>query len=157
MEPYTDLPTIRKKHRTDTERARECHGLCPAFESFNSTAMTLPDAPVGNTPPWAWASIPIQCKGRRLTVDAQDHGGVFGQQTENQNMRMASTTKSDKTIGGHAHFLALSLLAFFSNRRYTNNVTLYAGVLARCAPIQIYKVAPTVPLTSAAYSLAHDR
>ena len=82
-------------------------------------------------------------------------GGVFGQQTENQNMRMASTTKSDKTIGGHAHFLALSLLAKNSNRRYTNNVTLYAGVLARCAPIQIYKVAPTVPLTSAAYSFVH--
>ena len=39
-----------KKHRTDTGRARECHGLCPAFESLNSTAMTLPDAPVGNTP-----------------------------------------------------------------------------------------------------------
>ena len=51
------------------------------------------------------------CNGRCLTVDAQDHGGVFGQQTENQNMRMASTPKSDETIGGHAHFLALSLLA----------------------------------------------
>ena len=81
--------------------------------------MTLPDAPVGNTPPWAWASIPSQCNGRCLTVDAQDHGGAFCQQTENQNMRMASTTKSDETIGGHAHFLVLSLLAIL--RKITKN------------------------------------
>ena len=57
------------------------------------------------------SGIDPPCNGSCLTVDAQDHGGVFGQQTENQNTRMASTTKSDETIGGHAHFLVLSLLA----------------------------------------------
>ena len=53
----------------------------------------------------------IDPHGSCLTIDAQDHGGVLGQPTENQNMRMASTPKSDETIGGHAHFLVLSLLA----------------------------------------------
>ena len=111
------LPTIRKKHRTVTGRAREYHSLCPAFESLNSTAVTLPDAPVGTPPHGLRHRSP--CNGSCLTIDAQDHGGVLGQPTENQNMRMASTTKSDETIGGHAHFLVLSLLAIL--RKITKN------------------------------------
>ena len=65
-----------KKHRTDTERARECHGLCPAFESFNSTAMTLPDAPVGNTPHGLGHRPPSDAKEDASTSMPKTMGGV---------------------------------------------------------------------------------
>ena len=59
-------------------------------------------------PHWAQALTP-PAKIAFLSVPVA-RGGVC-QQTENQNMRMASTTKPVETIGGHAHVLALSLLA----------------------------------------------
>ena len=64
------------------------------------------------------------CNASCLTGDAQDHGGVLGQQTENQKMRMAST------IGGHAHFLILSSMASEKMRkRQTTTTTVPSSLL----------------------------
>ena len=79
--------------------------------------------------------IDSPCNGSCLAVDAQDHGGVLGQQTENQKMRMASTTKSVETIRGHAHFLVLSSMAIRKNAKTTNNNNHNRSlIVANCAP-----------------------
>ena len=102
------------------------------------------------------------------------------QQTESQKMGMTSNSFVGFRCGGHSHVLVLSLLARHPPwPRAPTRRRSWAGGVGACAQwgcfrskaclvtrgsllgartsVQTHNVAPTVLLTSVAYSLAHDR